>query len=403
MARIRRVILSSLVAGSLALGLVVMGMQVASAANPPSSYFNGFETNTAGWFNFSGATITRRPSGYLSSGYASGISSASGNYHARLGKDPSPDSCTFGGGTAPIYYGPYTNWGGYSNTFPTGGYQTGVDIYLDVPYAMSHPDTRFDWSSAINTPSGNHRRDFVFNAGTDPLGFVISGGNNANRCGANPSDPGHAPTHITLSGWYSFRHIFSGVPGGPLVVTMQILDSNDMPVPGATWVRTDPSDIIGVTVGGNRYGWFVQNEFDDLAIDNSFRASGISTPLCNVDVTNGGWIIADNGDKATFGGNAKVSPEGFTSGQEQYQDHGPAQEIRVKSLTVTNVTCSDDQTHATITGFASVDGSGEHPYQIDVSDMGPGGSSDTYRIQVFDIAYDSGEHTLGGGNVTIHT
>ena len=38
-----------------------------------------------------------------------------------------------------------------------------------------------------------------------------------------------------------------------------------------TWVRSDPTDIIGTTVGGNRYGWFVQNEIDDLAIDNSQR------------------------------------------------------------------------------------------------------------------------------------
>jgi len=112
----------------------------AAADAPPGPYFNGFETDTAGWFNFSGATITRVPSG------SNGVAAASGNWYARLGQDPSPASCTFGGGTAPIYYGPYTNWGGYSPTFPLGGYSTGVDIYLDVPYATSHPDTRFDWS-----------------------------------------------------------------------------------------------------------------------------------------------------------------------------------------------------------------------------------------------------------------
>jgi hypothetical protein len=67
-----------------------------------------------------------------------------------------------------------------------------VDIYLDVPWAQSHPDKRFDWSSAINTtaaPTTQHRRDFVFNVGTDALGFVISGGNNGNRCGAFPANP----------------------------------------------------------------------------------------------------------------------------------------------------------------------------------------------------------------------
>ena len=103
-----------------------------AADAPPGPYFNGFETNTAGWFNFSGGTITRVPSGYLSGGYASGVSAATGNYFARLGIDPSPDSCTFGRRARSIYYGPFTNWGGYSSIFPPGGYQTGVDIYLDV-------------------------------------------------------------------------------------------------------------------------------------------------------------------------------------------------------------------------------------------------------------------------------
>jgi hypothetical protein len=178
---------------SLVVVLLVMGVSAAWADAPPGPYFNGFETDTAGWFNYSGATITRVISGSPST-YANGVAPATGNYYARLGIDPSPASCTFGGGTAPIYYGPYTDWGGDTTAvFPPGGYSTGVDIYLDVPYAMSHPDTRFDWDSAINDTAGNSRRDFVFNVGTDMFGFVMTGGNNATRCGANPADPGHSP------------------------------------------------------------------------------------------------------------------------------------------------------------------------------------------------------------------
>jgi len=245
----------------------------AQASAPPGPYFNGFEKNTNGWFNEGGA-ITREPSGYVSpSGYASGIASASGGYHARLEVDPSPGTCSSASGNHPIYYGPLTNWGGYSSTFPSGGYKTQLDIYLDVTWAISHPDARFDWSSAINDPGGNFRRDFVFNAGTDPLGlpqFVISGGNNSTRCGADPSDPGHMPILITQSGWYTFEHSFNGTQGGALSVTMTITQKSTGTVMG-TWVRSDPSDVVGVTVGGNRYGWFVQNEIADLAVDNSLR------------------------------------------------------------------------------------------------------------------------------------
>jgi hypothetical protein len=373
-----------------------------SADAPPGPYFNGFEQNTAGWFNFNGATITRQPSGYMTGvgGYANGVPSATGSYHARLRIDTNPDSCTFGGGTAPIYYGPYTNWGGYSAIFPTGGYTTRVDIYLDVPWAQSHPDTRFDWSSAINNTAGNHRRDFVFNVGTDPLGFVVSGGNNATRCGADPADLGHSPVQVSASGWYTFQHVFTGVAGGPLVVTMSLINKTTSAVVG-TWVRSDASDIIGVTVGGNRYGWFVQNEIDQLAIDNSERTGLVSTPGCEIKINDGGWITALNTDQGTFGGNAKVSLSGATSGQQQYQDHGPLQALNFKATTVQTVICSDDRTSAQIFGRGTVDGSGDFEYRITLHDGGEPGTADTYGILIPLVPYDSGDQTLQGGNVQI--
>jgi hypothetical protein len=127
-----------------------------------------------------------------------------------------------------------------------------------------------------------------------------------------------------------------------------------------------------------------------------------STPGCAVTITNGGWITANDGDKATFGGNAKVSSSSATSGQEEYQDHGPAQSLNVKSSSVLAVTCSQDRTQASIFGRASVNGSGSSFYKIDVSDLGePGVGRDTYRI-LLATGYDSGVHTLRGGDVQIH-
>lgn len=100
--------------------MAVLAVAWAAADAPPGAYFNGFEQNTAGWFNNGGGTIKRVPSFYNSSGYADMIASASGDYHARLGLDPSPRSC----GPQPIFDAPYTNWGGYSAIFPPGGYQS---------------------------------------------------------------------------------------------------------------------------------------------------------------------------------------------------------------------------------------------------------------------------------------
>jgi hypothetical protein len=370
-----------------------------SADAPPGPYFNGFESNTAGWFNFEGGTITRVPSGSTSN-YANGVTAAAGSYYARLGIDPTPDSCTFGGGTAPIYYGPYTRWGGYSAIFPPGGYTTGVDIYLDVPYAQSHPDTRFDWDSAISNTTGGFRRDFVFNVGTDSLGFVISGSNNATRCGANPADPGNTPLHITISGWYTFKHTFSGVSGGPLTVTMTVSPSGSN-TPLGTWVRSDLTDIIDQTVGGNRYGWFVQNEFDGLAIDNSFRTGATSTPGCEIRISDGGSIVARNGDLGTFGGNAKVSAGGDATGQQEYHDHGPTQPFTLNATVVQAVLCSEDRTQASIFGSATVDGAGVHEFRIDLKDAGEPGIDDMYHILIPSLPYDSGNQKLAGGNVQI--
>jgi hypothetical protein len=121
-----------------------------------------------------------------------------------------------------------------------------------------------------------------------------------------------------------------------------------------------------------------------------------STPGCKV--TYGGRITATNGDKATFGGNAKA--DGL-KGQEEYQDHGPAADLNVHSIDVRSVVCRSDGTRASIFGKATINGSGSYDYRIDLNDLGEPGSSDTYRIRLSN-GYDSGAKVLAGGNVQTH-
>jgi hypothetical protein len=231
-------------------------------------YSNDFEVDDFGWNVFgAGFESTRVASG------TNGVTSASGSWHCEAG--------TAAG-----------NWGGYSDvcgcaatscsapsdTFPTGGYKTSIDIYLDVD--AGHPnDTRFDFSSAINNGAGVHRRDFIFNgafldftevasvgAGLDR--FVIAASNNS------PGFPqgGVDPVAITETGWYTFEHHFYDSGAGILACDFVILDSSGNEV--ASWTRSDASDVIGSTVGGNRYGWFSTNEFPFLAFDNTSRQPG---------------------------------------------------------------------------------------------------------------------------------
>src|SRR6266480_4937294 len=125
-----------------------------------------------------------------------------------------------------------------------------------------------------------------------------------------------------------------------------------------------------------------------------------STNLCEVKITDGGWFIANNKDRANFGGNAQVIND-TPQGQQEYQDQGPAQPMNVHSIEITATTCSDNLKNASIYGKATIDGAGTHVFKIDVTDMGQGGSNDSYGITL-DTGYQSGQHTLSGGNITIH-
>jgi hypothetical protein len=368
--------------------VLVAGLIMASVSVAFAAYFQSFETDTNGWTGATRVATTTH-----------GVPSKTGIWHA---EDQNLSGLT------------YTNWGGYGKTFPPGGYTTTVDVYLDIlpPYMAGSPyanDTRFDWSSAVNTPQCAHRRDFVFNAGfytdADTTGagprFVISASNNAGRGGANPKDPGRDPFAINVEGWYTFEHQFYGVLGGQLYVKLTIKDAAGVPL--HSWILTDPSDIIGTNVGGNRYGWFVINEFPYLAFDTSaligfqdFCAVPASTP--GAKVTAGGWITTLTGDKGTFGLTAKANSATDASGNLTYQDHGLLGRT-VKSTAVTSVSVNFDC--AQILGTATVNGSGSFGFQVDVCDNGePGKDTDTFSIVMSDGYTAAG--TLRGGNVQIH-
>jgi parallel beta-helix repeat protein len=220
-------------------------------AVPAAGFFEGFELGSSGWLSQSGGEAVRVASG------TDGIASQAGGFHARV--------------TGSVF----TRWGGYTNVFPAGGYLTSIGIYLDVGISANN-DTRFDFSSAVNKPDGNHRRDFAFNAGYyndagEGPRFVISASNSTGRPNSFPKNPGRDPFAITTSGWYTFQHRFFDSGNGVLAVQMSIKDAS-----GATlhsWTLSDSTDIIGSTVGGNRYGFFATQELPFLAIDNSFESN----------------------------------------------------------------------------------------------------------------------------------
>lgn len=207
------------------------------------AFAQNFNQDTAGWTG-----VTRVASG------TGGIPAKSGGFYAQVAGPASP---TAG----------FTRWGGYSSVFAQGGFDTSLAIYLDP--ANSGADLQFDYSSAISQPDCNHRRDFVFSvgrSGADP-NFCVSASNNSPGW---PCNPGRDPEVVTEAGWYTFVHEFRDNGSGVLEVIMRLLDPEEDEI--ASWTLSDPSDIIGATVGGNRYGWFPNNEFAFVAIDDSARS-----------------------------------------------------------------------------------------------------------------------------------
>jgi hypothetical protein len=175
------------------------------------------------------------------------------------------------------------------------------------------------------------------------------------------------------------------VPSGSTANFVETITVSPTVLPGTTLHCTVDFKINGASAGPD----FVQT----ITVNVGFPPS---TAGCKV--TGGGRITAANGDMATFGGNAMGNGP---SGEEEYQDHGPAVDANVHSLSVLSVVCSSDKTAATIFGMATVNGGGSYVFAIDVKDLGEPGTNDRYHIRLSN-GYDSGDQQLVSGNIQIH-
>ena len=322
-------------------------------------------------------------------------------------------------GTAPpiVKTGPATS---------TGTAATGIFVEAQLPAVPPPPSTTplaiEDDTVQPTAPTGAFARAFFYSLG-NPL---------TNRIGrvelvrpapvpttlvldpdaaVNPVDAEHC---VTATVEDQYEEPMTGV-NVEFRVTGSVTESGEANTDGdgeAEFCYTGPA-FPGVDAIRAWADWNPENDMEDLTavppepFDTATKTwtFPVSTPGCEVKITNGGWIIAANGDRASFGGNARVDADGDVSGNEQYQDHGPVQPFNAHG-DVTVVTCSfTDRTQATIFGNASVDGQGSHLYRIDVKDLGePGKNNDTYRfrLEATPFPYDSGEQKLKGGNVQIH-
>ena len=301
-------------------------------------------------------------------------------------------------------------------------YVTGVTTSTNFPTTAGALDTtyngNFDAFVTKLNPSGSalvystFLGDVDFDSGS---GIAVDGSGSAYLTGATSSP--NFPTTVdafdtTFNGGPSDVFVTQLNPSGSALIYSTFLGGSGNPQ--ETGIQDDAGlsitlDSFGniYVTGGTRSANFptTAGAFDTTfnGVEDVFVAKfsttvlPVSTPLC--EITTGGWIIADNGDRATFGGSAKTDDNGATQGHLQFLDHGPVQGLQIHSLNVLAVVC-DGSSRASIFGQASIDGMGTVNYQINVADAGvPGKGQDTYQLLI--DGYDSGEQTLGGGNVQI--
>jgi Mg-chelatase subunit ChlD len=245
--------------------------------------------------------------------------------------------------------------------------------------------------------------------GDDTITATAVGGTNPSATARKHWTPA-APATLTLA-----PKTATNVVDSQHCVTATVKDAFGNPVPGTpvTFAVTGASSAGGtVTTGANGTATFCYTgpalpgaDLITATAQTGSHPSDTATKQWvfpgNTDdckVTGGGRFLADDGDKATFGGNAKGSGP---SGEEEYQDHGAAMDINVHSTDVLVVSCSADRTSASIFGTATVNGAGSYTFRIDVKDLGEPGTNDRYRIRLSN-GYDSGDHQLTSGNIQIH-
>jgi len=201
-------------------------------------YYQGFETDTSGWYG----QVTRVATG------TNGIASSEGSYHA-----------IFDASSAP-----FTRFEGYSAVWP-GSWKIETDIYLDPSWGTSQG---FDYSVAASGSDGGHQRDFIFHVNNDASTgkLLVAGSNNTNFA---PREDLENLNHyeVTAAGWYTFQHYFYD-NGGVLAVDLNLIDSNGNVL--FTETRSTPLDVIATEIGGNRYGWFTFiNVAGGIAVDET--------------------------------------------------------------------------------------------------------------------------------------
>ena len=149
-----------------------------------------------------------------------------------------------------------------------------------------------------------------------------------------------------------------------------------------------------------------------LALTGELTGGSVNAQTACDFVTGGGFIIPATGAHGNFGVGGGCKHGSPTWGHLEYVDHGSGlapttapTPFNVHGTGVTGYFFLGPTTRE-ISGTARTNDSNNSPvnYCVHVTDNGPG-STDIFQIQLTDtsgVVYDTGPHTLAGGNIELH-
>lgn len=199
------------------------------------AWFQGFEQNTAGWYT----DDTPGPVGWCGDitryELGSGPVDPSVGYSYAVVENGSCNAYWTNLGW--VSSGPYSPFGGFSETWPQSGFVTELDIYLDPAWVAG---TGFDYYVSMRILSDGSFRYFLFPVEKTGGVLLVS------------------EQEIGAAGWYTFRVRF-GEEDGQLEVTFEL--SRDGRVMFAQPVTTtaftgESTSSFSVTDVGTGYVWF---------------------------------------------------------------------------------------------------------------------------------------------------
>ncbi len=269
---------------------------------------------------------------------------------------------------------------------PGSAFGTGVFASSSGQYAITSPASNIITLTFSSSDSGS---SFAISQ-TAPLQFSYS------------SPQGTLTGYITLFSFDQGANSDTGNLSGGLQITGGSLASGLASDEGmvSILVPLGGSLVALQTGGGVITGQIGYPSTITLAPDTD-NACGV----CRDFVTGGGWIIAPDGAHANFGVHGGIRHGAFW-GHLEYNDHGSAPPMTVKSTGITNYLVLSTDTRE-IDGTAEVNGQSGYSFKVVVTDLdnGPGEGPGPNHNDSFSITLSNGYSASGnleGGDIQIH-